>query len=136
MTFSRIPTGHQYLLKEDSAPSGYKKTYDRPVTDIYGKFYIEGEPTEANNLFKIANVKADATEVLLKGRKILVNAQNQNIVPENNTYTFELLNANKEVIETQHNIATAEGGQAYSEFFFKSIPVPEFFCLHSLVLPN
>ena len=124
VAFNGVPSGHQWLLTETVTPKNYKTTAQRHVTDVYGVVYIDGEVAgTGTDMIVITNVAADHTEVILKGVKILMDGDNQ-IAAENNAFAFELLDADRKVIDTQRNMATAEEAQAVnvvSEFIFGAI---------------
>ena len=128
VAFNGVPSGHQWLLTETVTPENYKTTAQRHVTDVYGVVYIDAEVAgTGTDMIVITNVAADHTEVILKGVKILMDGDNQ-IAAENNAFAFELLDADKKVIDTQRNMATAEEAQAVnvdSEFIFRTITLEE-----------
>ena len=126
VTFSGIPTGHQYTLTEGDT-EGYKSIEPRSVTDIYGVFYINGVKAED---VTIVNVAVGNAELILKGIKYLMDGETEVTAP-NGAFQFELYTANEdftsisdEPIQTQINMATAEQAQTatvYSEFIFDAI---------------
>ena len=67
VSFSNIPSGHDYILSETKAPDGYKN-YDvtHKVTVAYGVTTVDGNPA---NAFKIENEKIQPTEISVPVKK-------------------------------------------------------------------
>lgn len=111
LSFTGIPSGHEYTLTEKTAPSGYiKDTTTHTVKVAYDKVYLDGEDVTAgavisNEPFAPATYQITASKAMKGGS-----------APEAGKYSFVLKDASGAEIQTVTN--DASGAIAFDKLTF------------------
>lgn len=101
VSFSNIPSGHKYTLKEAKSVAGYyiadtQKTYTVDVA--YGTVKILGGSKDLTKNFTVINERKAPAKVTLEASKIF-----DGKTPDADLFEFELLDKDSNVIDTSKN---------------------------------
>ncbi len=89
VTFTRIPSGHEYTLTEESAPDGYEAIEPLTVKVSYGEVKVEGEGVDTvDGVYTVTDPYALGSLTIKKNVKVDEKGKIDNIIGEGRDFTF------------------------------------------------
>ena len=124
VSFSNIPSGHEYILIE-TVPDGYAPIHNHAVIVSYGETYI-GTKSEENKLvdgklggveFTVKNTKVEPVELQLQVSKTLDGS-----VPEEGAFVFLLSGTGVDGVQYHEHVRNDEDGKATFSRMILDVP--------------
>ncbi len=122
VSFTNIPSGHEYVLKETKTPEGYQPGANHSVTVSYGKTYFNDVEVTQSAPVIVENDKIKHIEAVLTAQKTM---ENRELKADEFTFVLEGINEHGAVFHEKET-NDANGNVTFEKMIFDKVGTYKF----------